>query len=61
MEWQKPSALIVGSEAHGAGEVFTSKVQKRVRIPLREEVESLNVAIAAGIILFEITRQREAI
>jgi TrmH family RNA methyltransferase len=61
VDWQKPSALIVGSEAHGVGEVLSSVVQNRVHIPLREEVESLNAAIAAGIILFEITRQREAI
>jgi TrmH family RNA methyltransferase len=61
VDWQKPSALVIGGEAHGAREVFQSKVQNRVHIPLREEVESLNAAIAAGIILFEITRQREAL
>jgi TrmH family RNA methyltransferase len=61
VDWQKPCALIIGSEAHGAGKVFRSKVQNHVHIPLREGVESLNAAIAAGIILFDIVRQREAL
>jgi len=61
VDWQRPSAVIIGSEAHGVGDVLRSMVQKRVYIPIHEDVDSLNAAIATGIILFEITRQREAI
>jgi TrmH family RNA methyltransferase len=60
VDWQGPSAVIIGSEAHGVRDELRSRVDKRVHIPLHEEVESLNAAIAAGIILFEIVRQREA-
>ena len=61
VDWRPPSAVIIGSEAHGAGDVLRAMVQKRVYIPIHEVVESLNAAVAAGIILFEVRRQREAI
>ena len=60
VDWQKPSALIIGSEAHGVGDALGDVIKKRVHIPMQEEVESLNAAVAASIILFEIARQREA-
>jgi tRNA G18 (ribose-2'-O)-methylase SpoU len=52
--------LIIGSEAHGVGNALGDVIKRRVNIPMREGVESLNAAIAASVILFEIARQREA-
>jgi TrmH family RNA methyltransferase len=60
VDWRLPSGLIIGSEAHGVGDKLRSMVKNRVQIPLHKDVESLNAAVAAGIILFEIRRQREA-
>ena len=58
VDWTTPSALIVGSEAHGAGDRAASLAQGRVSIPIQPAVDSLNAAVAASIILFEAVRQR---
>lgn len=58
VDWQRPVALIVGSEAHGAGDMARSLARGRVAIPIRPVVESLNAAVAAAVILFEVVRQR---
>ncbi len=57
-DWTQPSALIVGSEASGASKDAMQLAAKRISIPLSREVESLNAAVAASIILFEAKRQR---
>lgn len=56
-DWKIPRLVIFGSEAHGLGERELSRVDHRVRIPLDNSVESLNLAVSAGIILFEARRQ----
>jgi len=58
VDWTRPAALIVGSEAHGAGEKARSLAQGRIAIPIQPNVESLNAAVAAAVILFEVVRQR---
>lgn len=59
VNWQQPSALIIGSEARGAGAEATALANAGlVTIPMRVETESLNAAMATGIILFEAVRQR---
>ena len=50
--------LILGSEAHGLDAQALGAADEVVRIPMKNEVESLNLAVAAGIILFEAVRQR---
>jgi TrmH family RNA methyltransferase len=59
VDWRRPVALVIGSEAHGVGDALSAVIQKRVQIPMRGGVESLNAAAAASVILFEIARQRE--
>lgn len=56
-DWASPWALIVGSEAHGASNEATALAHQRVYIPMSADAESLNAAIAAGILLFEAHRQ----
>lgn len=51
-------ALIVGGEAEGAGEQARRLAQARVGIPMAGGSESLNVATAAAVLLFEAVRQR---
>jgi RNA methyltransferase, TrmH family len=58
LNWREPSALVIGSEAHGAGAEVAGLFPSRVMIPMQNATESLNAAIAAGIILFEAARQR---
>ncbi len=58
VDWTKPSALIVSSEAEGTSQEAERLATERVVIPMRGKAESLNVAVASGIILFEATRQR---
>ncbi|MFO7698875.1 MAG: RNA methyltransferase [Anaerolineae bacterium] len=55
-----PTALIVGSEAHGIGPEASALAQGRVRIPMVPSAESLNAAVATAALLFEAQRQRRA-
>ncbi len=57
-DWRQPSLLILGNEGNGVTPALLDRVNVRVRIPLRPPVESLNVAAAAAVILFEAARQR---
>lgn len=50
--------LTVGSEAHGVSEEIRRLADKRVRLPMDGEVESLNAAVSAGIMMYEIRRRR---
>jgi TrmH family RNA methyltransferase len=59
VDWRRPAALLIGSEASGAGPEAEALATGRVTIPMRDETESLNAAVAAGILLFEAARQRE--
>ena len=58
VDWRKPCALIIGSEAEGPSEAALQFAQKRVHIPMPGRAESLNAAVAAGVLLFEAARQR---
>lgn len=60
VDWTIPTALIVGSEAHGAGRKGRQLASGMVTIPMRGDVESLNVGVAASVMLFEAARQRSA-
>lgn len=58
VDWTRRAALIIGSEAHGAGDRARTLADGRVSIPIRPAVESLNAAVAGAVILFEVVRQR---
>jgi len=58
IDWRRPSALILGPESTGLSEEEIASAEASVRIPMKGATESLNVAVAAGIILFEANRQR---
>jgi RNA methyltransferase, TrmH family len=49
-------ALVLGNEGAGVGPPLQAAASRRVAIPLAPGVESLNVAVAAGILLYEVTR-----
>jgi TrmH family RNA methyltransferase len=54
---RQPFALIIGNEAHGPSQVARALATLPLSIPLANNVESLNAAMAAGIILYEAVRQ----
>ena len=53
-----PCALLFGSEGSGLPDDWLSRVDGRISIPMRRGVESLSVAAAAAVLLFEAARQR---
>ena len=57
-DYNGPVALVLGSEAAGPGAVLTEQADSVITIPMLGNAESLNVAVAAGIIIFEAVRQR---
>lgn len=59
VDWRPPTALIIGGEAHGARDLIQRLAHKRTHIPISGPSDSLNAAIAAAILIFEIRRQRE--
>jgi TrmH family RNA methyltransferase len=54
----RPLALVVGNEGAGIRPSLLESARGRVAIPLRPEAESLNVAVAAGILLYEVLHGR---
>ncbi len=55
-----PIALIVGNEEKGIRKLTADKCDFLVKIPMAGKLQSLNVSVATGILLFEVLRQREA-
>jgi TrmH family RNA methyltransferase len=58
VDYRPPSALIIGGEANGAGETAYQIADSLIHIPMPGGGESLNASVAAGILLFEVDRQR---
>jgi len=57
-DWKLPSAIILGNEGHGLHRLVRENCDTLVRIPLMGNLDSLNVSVAAGVILYEARRQR---
>jgi 23S rRNA (guanosine2251-2'-O)-methyltransferase len=53
VEYTRPTALVLGAEGHGLHENVKKHCDFLVRIPMVGEVASLNVSVAAGVVLFE--------
>lgn len=58
IDWKDPIALILGSESLGLAAEQVEMASAEVKIPMHGSVESLNVGVAAAVILFEAARQR---
>jgi len=61
LAWTKPTALILGPESTGFTPEELSEADQKVSIPMQGNAESLNVSVAAGILLFEAARQRRSL
>ncbi len=55
-DWSGDWSIIIGGEAHGAGTEASELAHTRVCIPMAAKTESLNAAVAAGILMFEAIR-----
>ena len=58
VDYKIPIALIVGNEERGIRKLTANKCDFLVKIPMSGKIQSLNVSVATGILLFEILRQR---
>jgi TrmH family RNA methyltransferase len=58
IDWKTGRLLVVGSEGHGLSEAERGATDENLIIPMENGVESLNVAVACGVILFEAKRQK---
>lgn len=58
--WPPRAAVLVGNEWSGLGADWLALCDQRVTIPMRPGVDSLNLGVAAGIFLYEMTRSRPA-
>jgi len=59
-DFSQPCALIIGNEANGVQPYLLQHSLERVLIPIANEVESLNAAAAAAILIYEVVRQRQS-
>jgi 23S rRNA (guanosine2251-2'-O)-methyltransferase len=59
VDYKIPIALIVGNEEKGIRKLTASKCDFLVKVPMIGKIQSLNVSVATGILLFEILRQRQ--
>lgn len=59
-DWIQPTAVFLGSEGTGLHRLVRERCDMLVRIPVLGHLESLNVAVAAGVVLYEALRQRGA-
>jgi RNA methyltransferase, TrmH family len=59
LDLQRPTLILLGNEGAGLSPQLLGKADKQVSIPLSSHVESLNVAIAAALLLYEAKRQQE--
>ncbi|AKG20900.1 TrmH family RNA methyltransferase [Calothrix sp. 336/3] len=57
IDWRKPSVILLGNEGAGLSAELAAMADVSVKIPLSPGVESLNVAIAAALLLYEAQRQ----
>ena len=58
VDYKLPAALIIGNEEKGMRKLTADNCDFLINIPMKGNIQSLNVSVATGIILFEILRQR---
>lgn len=55
----KPTAIVVGTEATGLTKVWREQASQNINIPMQGKIDSMNVSVAAAIVIFEAKRQRK--
>lgn len=57
-DFTSPSAIVMGTEAEGLSVFWRDNAAKRIKIPMRGKIDSLNVSVSAAVLTFEAMRQR---
>ncbi|MDG1804911.1 RNA methyltransferase [Flavicella sp.] len=57
-DYKKASAIVVGTEATGLSDQWLYNASKKIIIPMNGKIDSMNVSVAASILIFEASRQR---
>ena len=58
-DYTKPTAIVVGTEATGLSDAWREAAKQNISIPMQGAIDSMNVSVAAGILIFEAKRQRD--
>ena len=58
-DYTLPTAIVVGTEATGLTQEWRDAATQNVSIPMQGVIDSMNVSVAAGILIFEAKRQRD--
>lgn len=59
-DYTKPTAIVMGSEAEGLSDIWPQNSKQNIIVPMRGVVDSMNVSVAAAVVIFEAVRQRNA-
>ncbi len=60
MDYKMPTALVMGNEEKGIRKLVSENCDFLIKIPMKGQIDSLNVSVATGVLLFEIIRQRNS-
>ena len=58
-DFKMPVAIIIGSEGYGMSRLVKENCDFLVKIPMKGKITSLNASVSAGIVMYEVTKQRE--
>ena len=61
LDWKLPVGIVMGGEGKGLHELVRERCDFLVSIPTTGPIRSLNVSVAAGVVLFEAVRQRNSV
>lgn len=61
LDYKMPLALIVGNEEKGIRKLVAENCDFLIKIPMKGKIDSLNVSVSTGVLLFEMNRQRTLI
>ena len=58
LDLKGPIGLVIGSEGEGVSRLVKEKCDMTAAIPMKGDIDSLNASVAAGVLAYEIVRQR---
>jgi len=61
VDFSSPTAIVLGAEGQGLRRLVREKCDLMASIPMHGHVGSINVSVAAGVVLFEVVRQRRSV
>jgi len=57
-DFSQPTAILIGTEHEGLSEKWLENVDYKIKIPMKGKMDSLNASVSAGIVIYEVVRQR---